>query len=177
MNDLDALLADFSGDELDGVETSNNTALLSPESVSAARAESAEDTQPHIGQRGGGGGRHIPHTTYPQQTHTQGGRELLAPLVDYRPHRLPVPPINRRQRPGHISLSCMDSCATCLVIRVPAAPPPAPFARPPACLPAPPPPSPPPRRPISPSPRPPSPRVSPLPRSPPPRLLPPAPAL
>jgi hypothetical protein len=50
MNDLGALLADFSGGELDGVDTSNETALLSPESVSAARAESAEDT----GSKSGG---------------------------------------------------------------------------------------------------------------------------
>ena len=52
MNDLGALLADFSGDELDGVETNNATALLSPESVSAARAESAEDTGSKSGEIG-----------------------------------------------------------------------------------------------------------------------------
>jgi hypothetical protein len=42
----------FSGDELDGVETNNETALLSPESVSAARAESAEDTGSKSGEIG-----------------------------------------------------------------------------------------------------------------------------
>jgi hypothetical protein len=52
MNDLDALLADFSGDELGDVEINNVTALLSPESVSAARAESAEDTGSKSGEIG-----------------------------------------------------------------------------------------------------------------------------
>jgi hypothetical protein len=61
VNDLDALLADFSGDELDDVETNNETgtetALLSPESsVSAARAESAEGT----GSKSGGIGAEAP---------------------------------------------------------------------------------------------------------------------
>ena len=53
MNDLGALLAGFSGDEPDDVEASNGTtALFSPESVSAARAESAEGTGSGSGEIG-----------------------------------------------------------------------------------------------------------------------------
>jgi hypothetical protein len=42
----------FSGDELETAEANNGTALLSPGSVSAVRAESAEDTSSKSGEIG-----------------------------------------------------------------------------------------------------------------------------